>query len=158
MINDANDDNLDAESNHNSVDPNEVDDNSSKASICSTGNQAPVHNMTDEPPQLPPNEEELDNMDDAQLHELETQVPTLHQSKRVSRPLSDYIQQMGGKMYAMNIQAETNEDEDKGLVYDHDEARVLATIITTFNEHIECTVEEQGQQYIVTYSLKAGIN
>ena len=35
--------------------------------------------------------------------------------------------------------------------------RVLATVITTFNEHMECTVEEQGQQYVVTYSLKAGI-
>ena len=30
--------------------------------------------------------------------------------------------------------------------------------MTRFNEHMECTVEEQGQQYIVTYSLKAGIN
>ena len=58
----------------------------------------------------------------------------------------------------MNVQAETNEDKDKGLVYNHDNARVLATIITTFNKCMECTVEEQGQQYIVTYSLKAGIN
>ena len=58
----------------------------------------------------------------------------------------------------MNIQAETNQDEDKGLVYDHDKARVLASVITTFNKHMEYTVEEQGQQYIVTYSLKAGIN
>ena len=60
--------------------------------------------------------------------------------------------------YAMNVQAETNQDKDKGLVYNYDEARVLATVITTFNEQMECTVEEQGQQYIVTYSLKAGIN
>ena len=51
---------------------------------------------------------------------------------------------MGGKTYAINIQAETNQDKGKGLVYDHDEARVLATVITTFNEHMECTVEEQG--------------
>ena len=29
---------------------------------------------------------------------------------------------MGGKTYAMNVQAETNQDEDKGLVYNHDEA------------------------------------
>ena len=65
---------------------------------------------------------------------------------------------MGGKAYAMNIQAETNQDKDKGLVYNHDKARVLATVIITFNECMECTVEEQGQQYIVTYSLKAGIN
>ena len=58
----------------------------------------------------------------------------------------------------MNIQTETNHEEDKGLVYNHDEARVLATVITTFDECMECTVEEQGQQYVVTYSLKAGIN
>ena len=58
----------------------------------------------------------------------------------------------------MNIQAETNQDEEKGLVYNHNEPRVLATIITTFNKHMECTVEEQGQHYVVTYSLKAGIN
>ena len=64
---------------------------------------------------------------------------------------------MGEKTYAMNIQTETNRDKDKGLVYTHDETRVLATVITTFNEHMECTVEEQGQQYVVTYSLKEGI-
>ena len=44
----------------------------------------------------------------------------------------------------MNIQTETNQDEDKALVYNHDEARILATVITTFNKHMECTVEEQG--------------
>ena len=58
----------------------------------------------------------------------------------------------------MNVETETSQDKDKGLVYNHDEARVLATVITTFNKHMECTVEEQGQQYVVTYSLKAGIN
>ena len=51
---------------------------------------------------------------------------------------------MGAKTYAMNIQTETSQDEDKGLVYSHDEARVLATVITTFNKCTECTVEEQG--------------
>ena len=61
---------------------------------------------------------------------------------------------MGGKTYAMNIQTETNQDQYKNLVYNHDETRVLATVITTFNKHME----EQGQQYVVTYSLKAGIN
>ena len=65
---------------------------------------------------------------------------------------------MGSKTYAMNVQTETNQDKGKGLVYNHDEARVVATVITTFNEHMEHTVEEQGQQYVVTYSLKAGIN
>ena len=65
---------------------------------------------------------------------------------------------MGGKTYTLIIQAETNQDKDKGLVYNHDEVTVLATITTTFNKWMECTDEEQGQQYIVTYSLKAGIN
>ena len=58
----------------------------------------------------------------------------------------------------MNIQSETNQDEEKGLVYNHDEARVLATVITTFNEHMLHIVEEHRQQHVVTYSLKAGIN
>ena len=58
----------------------------------------------------------------------------------------------------MNIQTETNKDKDQSLVHNHDEARVLATVITTFNEHMECTVEEQWQQYVVAYSLKAAIN
>ena len=52
-----NDDKLDVESNHNSIDPNEVNDNSSKAPTHSTRSQAPVHSMTDEPPQLPLDEE-----------------------------------------------------------------------------------------------------
>ena len=74
MTND-NDDDLDAESDHNSIDPNEADDNSSKASVHSTRSQAPVHSMTSEPPQLPLDEEEPD---DTQLPELETQVPIIH--------------------------------------------------------------------------------
>ena len=41
----------------------------------------------------------------------------------------------------MNIQTKTNQDEEKGLVYNHDEARVLATVITTFNEYMEHVVE-----------------
>ena len=80
----------DAESDHNSVDPNEADDNSSKASIHSTRSQAPVHTTTDEPPQLPPDEEEPDNTDDTQLPQLETQVPVVSQSERVSVPPSDF--------------------------------------------------------------------
>ena len=44
--------------------------------------------MTSEPPQNPPDEVEPDNRE---LPELETQVPVLHQSKRVSVPPSDYI-------------------------------------------------------------------
>ena len=65
---------------------------------------------------------------------------------------------MGGKTYITNIQTNTNQDEEKHPVYNHIEARVLATVITIFNEHIEHVVEEQEQQHVVTYSLKAGIN
>ena len=48
-------------------------------------------NTTDQPPEILPDEEELDNMDDEQLPEPETQVPTLCQFERVSVPPSDYI-------------------------------------------------------------------
>ena len=60
----------------------------------------------------------------------------------------------------MNVQTNTNQDEDeeKGLVYSHDEARVLATVITTFNKCMKPVVEEHGPQHVVTYSLKAVIN
>ena len=157
------DDDLDAESDHNSIDPNEANNISSKSSIHSTRSHIYIHSATSEPPQHPLDEEnnlsedqtELDNIE---LPELETQVPILHQSKRVSVPPSDYIPQMGGKTYIMTVQTKTNQDEEKGLVYNHDEARVLATVINTFNEHMEHIVEEHGQQHVVTYSLKTGIN
>ena len=71
-------DNSDAESDHNSIGPNKANDNSSKASIHSAGSPAPIHNTSDELSQLPPDEEELDDMDNTQLPELETQVPVLH--------------------------------------------------------------------------------
>ena len=58
----------------------------------------------------------------------------------------------------MNVQTKSNQDEENGLVYNNDEARVLVTVITTFNEHMECIVEEHRQQHVVTYRLKAGIN
>ena len=64
-------DTSDAESNHNSIDPNEADDNSSKASIHSTGSHIPVHSTTSKPQQHPPDEEELD---DIELLELETKL------------------------------------------------------------------------------------
>ena len=52
------DDNLDAKSNHNSVDPNKPDRNSSKASVHSTRSNLSVHSATGEPPQHPPDEED----------------------------------------------------------------------------------------------------
>ena len=55
----------------------------------------------------------------------------------------------------MNVQTETNQDKENSLVY---EARVLVTVITTFNKCMECVVEEHRQQHVVTYSLKSGIN
>ena len=149
------DNDSDAKSDHSSIDSNKANDNSSKASVHSTGSNIPIHSTTSEPPQHSPDEEEPDNIE---LPELETQVPVLHHSERVSVPPSNYIPQMGGKMYVMNIQTNTNKDEEKGLVYNHDNTRVLATDITTFNEHMECIVEEHGQQHVVTYSLKVGIH
>ena len=96
------DDNLDTESDHNSVDPIEANDNSSKASVHSTRSPISDHSAMSEPPQHPLDEE--DNLsedqtkpDDVELPKLETRVPVLCQSKRVSVPPSDYIPWMGGK-------------------------------------------------------------
>ena len=58
----------------------------------------------------------------------------------------------------MNVQSETSQDKENSLVYNHDEARVLVTVITTFNKHMEHVAEEHGQQHVVTCGLKAGIN
>ena len=55
MTNNDNDDS-DAESDHNSIDPNEADHNSSKASVLSTRSQARIHSMT-----VPLDEEEPDD-------------------------------------------------------------------------------------------------
>ena len=104
------------------------------------------------------NQHNITKLDDVELPELETQIPVLHQSKRVSVPPSNYIPWMGGTTYIMNVQTETNQDKEKGLVYNHDEARVLSTVITTFNKHMECVVEEHRQQHVAIYSLKAGSN
>ena len=157
------DDNSDAESDCNSIDPNKADDNSSKSSIHSTRSHLSIHSATTEPPQHPPDEEDnlsedQAELDDVELPQLEIQFPILHQSERVSVPPSDYIPQMEGKTYIMNIQTKTNQAKDNGLVYNHDKARVLVTVITTFNKHMEHVVEEHRQQHVVMYSLKAGIN
>ena len=65
---------------------------------------------------------------------------------------------MGGKTYVMNVQTETNQDEENSVVYNHDESRVLVTVITTFNEFMEHVVEEHGQQHVVTNRIKTSIN
>ena len=102
--------------------------------------------------------EDRTKLDDIELTMLETQVPILCQSKGISVPPSNYIPWMGGKTYIMNIQIETTQVKEKGLVYNHDEAIALATVITTFNEHMKHVVEEHRHQHVVTYSLKAGSN
>ena len=61
------------EPNHNSIDPNEANDNSSKVSVYSTGNHISIHSITSEPLQNPPDEE-----NDLELPESETPVPILH--------------------------------------------------------------------------------
>ena len=58
----------------------------------------------------------------------------------------------------MNIQAETNQDEDSGLVQIHDKARVLATVITTFNEHMECLKSKDNSTLSLIASRQASIN
>ena len=65
MINADND--FDTKSNHNSIDTNKTDNNSSKASIHSAGSYIPIHHTTSELPQ-----HSLEELDDTELPELET--------------------------------------------------------------------------------------
>ena len=72
------DDNSDAESNHNSADPNEANDNSSKASVHSTGSHLSIHSATSEPPQHLPDEEDNHSEDQTKLDNIE--LPELERS------------------------------------------------------------------------------
>ena len=101
---------LEEEPNHNSVDPNEANDNSSKPSVYSTRSHISVHSITSEPPQHPPDEE-----NDIELPELETPVPAQCQSERVLVPPSK-----GGKTYVTNVQTETKENKDNDLVMEQE--------------------------------------
>ena len=84
----TNDDTSDGGSNHNSINPNEDNDNSSKASVHSTRSHLSIHSATSEPRQHPLDVEhppyEEDNLskdqaeqDNEELPKLETQVPVL---------------------------------------------------------------------------------
>ena len=55
---------------------------------------------------------------------------------------------MGGKAYVMNVQAETNQDDDRGLADNHDKARSLATVITTFNEHMSSQLKSKDDSML----------
>ena len=62
---------------------------------------------------------------------------------------------LGGEAnICQNVQPETNQHEENGLVYNHDEARVLVTVITTFNDHMECIVKQHRQQHVVTLVIE----
>ena len=76
------DNNLDAGSDHNSIDPDETNDNSSKPTIHSTGSHLSIHSATSKPPQHPLDEEnnlskDQTEPDNVELPKIETQVPTL---------------------------------------------------------------------------------
>ncbi len=141
------------ESDHDSIDPNEQDDGSSKASVQDDDDDTPP-----DPPQEgedpPPDDGEDVEEDDEGLPQLPVQVPEVRRMTRTSVPPKNYEPSFTGKTYPSHVQTSV---EQPNLVYEHNEARVLATIITTFNERMDRSVEEHGQQYVVTYSLKQGI-
>ena len=77
------DDDLETESAHNSIGPNEADDNSSKAPIHSTRSHICIHSSTSVPTQHHLDEEanlsrDQTKPDDVELPKLETQVSILH--------------------------------------------------------------------------------
>ena len=77
------DNDSDAKSDHNSIDPNKADDNSSKASVHSTRSHICIHSATSEPPEHPLDQEnnlskDQTKPDDVELPKLEAQLPILH--------------------------------------------------------------------------------
>ena len=67
------DDKLDVEPDHNFVDPNKANNNSSKASVHSTGSDISIHSTISDPP----HPLLIEEPNDVELREPETQVPIL---------------------------------------------------------------------------------
>ena len=87
-----------------------------------------------------------DNSKEEQLQPMDN----LQRLTRVIQPPSHYIPSCEGKSY---IQV----DVQQGMSYLQQEAKVIAMIMCQFNKRIDIKKLQHGAQFIVTYSLKQGI-
>lgn len=76
-------------------------------------------------------------------------------STRVSSAPSHYVPSLQGKAYEV---AHLQTQETHEMEYTTTESRVIATIIDQFNDRMGETKIKYGNQHVVTYSLKKGIN
>ena len=129
---------VDKEPEADEVDPNKV------YKDANTGD--PIKPDPTEEASVPKQESELDE---------ESIEPTLCRSNRNAAPLERLEPRLTGQTYN---QVETEPEPKPNMEYDLAEAKVLAMIMCQFNDRL--TRSEKivyGRQYIVTYSLKKGI-
>ena len=98
------------------------------------------------------NEEESAEDDESFPHDTitDSQEQPTRRSTRQSVPPKDYTPSFIGKSY---MQASTKPD----IEYDQNEAKVIAIIMCQFNERMQIEKVQNGNQFVVTYSLKKGI-
>jgi hypothetical protein len=108
---------------------------------------SPDNNQTDEENDNNQSEEENENEED----EIPAPPPQqMRRSARTAKPTAKYLTYVGGNY--SQIADRTQETE-----YTEDEAKILATIMDEFNERINISKEEYGNQFAVTYSLNKGM-
>ena len=102
------------------------------------------------------NNEQVDDDEQEQDEQSEQpQQPELRRSGRATRQTKNYEPSMTGKSYGQSHAQVPSKRES--MEYSSREARVLATIMCQFNERMSRKVTKHGDQFVVTYSLKKGI-
>ena len=142
------DDDEDASETYDDIDPNDLAEVMQEDSI-----QADIPN-NDSPTEQYDDSEEEDDEDEIMDETIEEEPTQLHRSTRTSKPTERY-QAYKEQGYSQIIHPSSNNVLED---YTEEEAKVLATIICQFNERMNTSKIQQGNQFVVTYSLKKGIN
>ena len=110
--------------------------------------------------QKDPSESDSDNSsdnpdpEDDGLPEMGTPLPTIRRSVRTRQEPARLEPTMTGKSH---IVAPQQANPFAEFEYTSEEARVLATIMTVFNERMDMTEIKEGHLFVQQYSLKAGL-
>jgi hypothetical protein len=150
------DDDDDQDDDQDDMDPNDIYDDPNTEQ-----DQQPVKAQDDNDEENE-SEDEEDDEDDEQddRKQQEDEIgnefqPTLRRSTRIATQTTvPNITSLQGKTYGSAFNQTI--EPDQTINYDEDEAKVIAMIMTQFNERVTTTVVP-GQQHLVTYSLKKGL-
>ena len=142
------DDDEDASETYDDIDPNDLaevlQDDSIQAEI--PNNNSPTEQYEDS--------EEEDDEDEIMDETIEEDPTQLCRSTRTAKPTERY-QAYKEQGYSQVIHPLSNNVLED---YTAEEAKVLATVICQFNERMDTSKIQQGNQFVVTYSLKKGIH